>query len=189
MDDAYLTSMMAVGRGGGALSERKCRTCGGFGRDLLGIDGLCDHCRRTAVAAARPGGAGAAATAGAGTKRGRVEFDEDEEGAGGTEGAAAAGARGAGGERVREPTAADIARMLDEADKVADVPTLDVNGVKRLLLGLERAITRNSLARAKYGDEPARFIESEVALDEELKRVRVLAAAPEQYGVLARSDW
>ena len=62
-------------------------------------------------------------------------------------------------------------------------------GVKRLLLGLERAITRNSLARAKYGDEPARFIESEVALDEELKRVRVLAAAPEQYGVLARSDW
>jgi beta-catenin-like protein 1 len=77
----------------------------------------------------------------------------------------------------------DIARLLAEAEK-SEVPTLDATGVKKILLSLEKKITKNALLRAKHAGEPARFMESEIELDEELKRVRLLAAAPEHYPFL-----
>lgn len=77
--------------------------------------------------------------------------------------------------------------MLEEADK-ADLPALDANGVKRMLLKVERAISKNQNARAKYHDQPARFLDTEIELDTELKALRSLAAAPDQYNVLVRSD-
>ncbi len=77
---------------------------------------------------------------------------------------------------------------LVAAAETADVPSLDVTGVKRLLLGVEKAITRNELARTKYAGEPARFMDTEVELDQQLKKLRVLAAAPDLYGVLISSS-
>lgn len=77
--------------------------------------------------------------------------------------------------------------MLEEAEKV-DVPSLDAAGVKKLLLGLEKRITRNQLMRAKHADEPHKFLESESELDEELKRLRVLATAPAMYPLLIQYD-
>jgi hypothetical protein len=98
--------------------------------------------------------------------------------------------------------------MLEEAEKT-QVAALDAVGVKQLILSLEKKINRNTLARAKYADQPARcvvsvvaclpkplqyvvpfsFLESEVELDEELKRARVLAAAPEQFPEIIKNNW
>ena len=185
MDDSYLTKMLKGGRDASAgIGPRKCRSCNGFGVDLVGIDGLCDHCRRAGKSSIAASSATTAVTAVAsGGKRSRVQFEDNENGDDEANDIAAPGPAAISS----EPTAEDIARMLDEADK-GEVPSLDINGVKRLLLSLERAITKNSLARAKHSDQPARFIESEVALDEELKRVRLLAAAPERYDVFVKSD-
>ena len=41
-------------------------------------------------------------------------------------------------------------RILEAADKKEDVVELDVHGVKRLLLALERKIHNNQLKRVKY---------------------------------------
>ena len=89
--------------------------------------------------------------------------------------------------RPRRRTTTPRSRLLAEADR-ADLPALDAAGVKRMLLSLERRISRNALLRAKHADEPAKFLESEVELDAELRALRALAAAPEQYGVLVASD-
>jgi beta-catenin-like protein 1 len=85
-----------------------------------------------------------------------------------------------------ELTEAQLAELVAAAE-TADVPSLDVTGVKRLLLSVEKAITRNELARTKYAGEPARFMDTEVELDDQLKKLRVLAAAPDLYGVLISS--
>lgn len=109
---------------------------------------------------------------------------------------------GAGSKRRREPTEKAVAsRQSRDADELTDeqlaelvaaaetveVPTLDVNGVKSLLLSVEKSISRNSLARTKYAGEPARFMDTEVDLDGQLKALRVLAAAPDLYHVLVSS--
>lgn len=158
----------------------RCRGCGGFGVGVVGPSGVCAHC------ASRGGAAGGAPAGGAGAKRSRDDFDrggDDARGAGAGAGAAAAA--------PAAPTPAaddenDIAAMLAAAEAAAaEAPSLDAVGVKKLLLGLERRVTKNQLARAKFGDQPSRFLESELELDEELKRLRVLAAAPELYPALA----
>lgn len=91
-------------------------------------------------------------------------------------------------QRASDELTEDEIAALVEAAETADVPSLDTIGVKRLLLGVEKAITKNSLARTKYASEPARFMDTEVELDQQLKKLRVLAAAPDLYGVLISSS-
>ncbi|CAN0444704.1 unnamed protein product [Ascophyllum nodosum] len=76
-----------------------------------------------------------------------------------------------------------IARMLEEADK-EEVSEVDATGVKQLLLALERKINRNQMMRVKFPDQPERFVDSEVELDEAIKSLSVVAAAPELYPAL-----
>lgn len=82
---------------------------------------------------------------------------------------------------------AAIERMLEEADK-NDVVTLNVVTVKHMLASLERKINRNLELRMKFPGEPAKFVESELDLDEELKKLHVLATAPELYPELVKHD-
>ena len=68
--------------------------------------------------------------------------------------------------RAREADAAalsaeELASILAAGE---DIPSLDANGVKRLLLRLERACTRNAALRAKHAAEPIKFLDSEVEL-------------------------
>ena len=40
--------------------------------------------------------------------------------------------------------------------------------------------------RVKFADEPAKFVESEVELDDEIKRMHAIAAVPELYPILVK---
>lgn len=84
-------------------------------------------------------------------------------------------------------SAEEIARIL-EAGADDAVPALDSSGVKRMLLTLERAVSKNMSLRAKHASEPIKFLDSEVELDRALKALHALAAAPEQYSVLCASE-
>lgn len=50
---------------------------------------------------------------------------------------------------------------------------LDLPGVKKLFLGLERKIQANLLKRVKFADEPAKFLDSELELYEEIGQFKV----------------
>ncbi|KAJ1983177.1 hypothetical protein H4R34_001422, partial [Dimargaris verticillata] len=58
---------------------------------------------------------------------------------------------------------------------------IDATFLRRLLLQLEKAITKNQELRVKYPDTPTRFMESEIALDQILYQFVDLAQAPQCY--------
>lgn len=60
-------------------------------------------------------------------------------------------------------------------------------GLKQLLLGFERAINKNQRQRMKWPDDPSKFIDSELELDEELKKLQVVATAPKVYPLFVRA--
>jgi hypothetical protein len=78
---------------------------------------------------------------------------------------------------------ATIQRMLDEADKL-EMVALDEPGMKKLLLNLEKKINKNQLLRAKFPEVPAKFMESEIELDDHIKELSILATVPSFYPIL-----
>ncbi|KAJ0411365.1 hypothetical protein ATCC90586_004351 [Pythium insidiosum] len=85
--------------------------------------------------------------------------------------------------RADELSGAQIQSILARADAQA-IEELDAKALKSMALALDKAIRRNALQRSKYSDAPAKFMESEVALDEELRRWRAVAAQPALYSDL-----
>ncbi len=81
-----------------------------------------------------------------------------------------------------------IKKILEAADKQQDVVELDLPGVKKLFLGLERKIQANLLKRVKFSDEPAKFLDSELELYEEIAQFKAVAAAPALYPELVKLD-
>lgn len=77
-----------------------------------------------------------------------------------------------------------LLEALENAHDTAEV--LDLRGLKKLVLAFERKLRDNLEARMKYVDHPDRFVESEVDLDEEIKKLHALAAAPDLYPELVR---
>lgn len=148
----------------------QCKGCSGFGVGLVQLSGFCSHCMRTGTSA---------------KKRPRVQNEEDE-----VETSTGRLQKSSPSlfpsSRDDELSPGDIQRLLDEADK-ANIASLDSAGVKRALLQLEKRISTNALLRAKHSDDPSKILSSEVELDVELKGLRVLAAAPEQYEILVKS--
>ena len=70
-----------------------------------------------------------------------------------------------------------IDAILEKADD-EDIEEIDQAAVRKLLLTLEKRITRNAQLRVKYADEPSKFVESEVDLDDAIKGLGLCAAAP-----------
>eukprot|EP00271_Cylindrocystis_brebissonii_P004227 TRINITY_DN15853_c0_g1_i1.p1 TRINITY_DN15853_c0_g1~~TRINITY_DN15853_c0_g1_i1.p1 ORF type:complete len:561 (+),score=122.73 TRINITY_DN15853_c0_g1_i1:530-2212(+) len=68
-----------------------------------------------------------------------------------------------------------------ERENHAAVEVLDVRGVKKLVLSFEKKLRDNLEARMKHMDQPEKFLESEVELDEEVRKMHVLAGAPVLY--------
>ena len=64
--------------------------------------------------------------------------------------------------------------------------TLDEKGLRRMVLAFERRYAANQTARLKHADEPDKFVDSEVDLDEEIKRLGTLAGYPELYPEFCR---
>jgi len=99
-------------------------------------------------------------------------------------------------------TFADGAALLAEAETRAGVESrpeggngrdasvearedaIDAKTVRRLVLAFERAYAENVKARAKHGNDPRKFAESEIELDAEVKKLGQLASAPELYAEL-----
>ncbi|RIB12551.1 Catenin-beta-like protein [Gigaspora rosea] len=80
-------------------------------------------------------------------------------------------------------------RILDLVDQV-DVEevgrdtfafALDVAGVRKMILKLEKAITKNQELRVKFPDDPTKFMESEADLDEGIKHLLTLTEVPDLY--------
>mmetsp|Transcript_38537 Transcript_38537/g.90995 ORF Transcript_38537/g.90995 Transcript_38537/m.90995 type:complete len:517 (+) Transcript_38537:141-1691(+) len=69
-------------------------------------------------------------------------------------------------------------KMLDEAEPVE---VWDQAQLKRAVVSLIRKTATNQEMRIKHPDEPARFLDSEVELFEEINKMQALATSPELY--------
>ncbi|ORX89907.1 DUF1716-domain-containing protein [Basidiobolus meristosporus CBS 931.73] len=74
----------------------------------------------------------------------------------------------------------NIFEFVDAGDEL-EAETFDVNGVKKMVLKLEKAINKNQEMRMKFPDSPEKFLDSEAELDEEIKHFAVISEAPEMY--------
>lgn len=76
--------------------------------------------------------------------------------------------------------AAHIEQLLAQADK-QDIAVLDARAIKSMASALQKLIRMNALQRSKYAETPAKFMDSEVALDEELTKWKAVGSAPTLY--------
>ncbi|KAF9433296.1 hypothetical protein BGZ76_009636 [Entomortierella beljakovae] len=76
----------------------------------------------------------------------------------------------------------DILDYVDDIDPEEE--KFDLSAVRKMILKFEKTINKNQEMRVKYADDPAKFIESETDLDEEIKRLVALTQAPQHYSVL-----
>jgi beta-catenin-like protein 1 len=79
-----------------------------------------------------------------------------------------------------------IERLLEEAEE-SGISTLDAVTLKQLLVAFERKINKNQMLRVKYSDQPEKFMESEIELNQEINELYPLAASPELYPVFIQS--
>ncbi|CAG9464525.1 unnamed protein product [Pedinophyceae sp. YPF-701] len=82
------------------------------------------------------------------------------------------------------------AQLLADAERQSSrrttaVQELDAKSIKKMCVALGRAHARNTEMRAKHADEPSKFMESELELDESLQRLATVASAPELYHELS----
>lgn len=76
-------------------------------------------------------------------------------------------------------TREEVARRLAAADEAGDeAGALDEASTKKLVLSLEKRVTENVRMRAKFAAEPSRFLNSEIELFAELKKLHALATSP-----------
>ena len=68
-----------------------------------------------------------------------------------------------------------------------EVVQVDANTMKRMVLSVEKRINENMQLRMKYADAPERYMDSELALFQELKAMHTLATAPELYATFVRT--
>ena len=92
----------------------------------------------------------------------------------------------------RRVPARDAAELLAEAEAEAggeralDSAVLDVKSLRKLVLSFESRYSANQMARIKHADAPEKFVDSEVDLDEEVKRLGALAGYPDLYPEFVR---
>jgi len=100
---------------------------------------------------------------------------------------------GGRGEATSSRAAVEAAELLAQAEreleesKVEVLTTLDENEMKSMVLAVERRINYNMTLRMKYPDKPEKFMDSELELFANLKRLHGLAAAPELYPTFVRT--
>ncbi|ETV94342.1 hypothetical protein, variant [Aphanomyces invadans] len=60
--------------------------------------------------------------------------------------------------------------------------------VKQMVSSLEKKLQKNDVLRSKYAAEPSKFMESEIALHEEITRIKDVATIPSLFHVLIQSE-
>ncbi|KAJ8608150.1 hypothetical protein MRB53_039829 [Persea americana] len=82
----------------------------------------------------------------------------------------------------------DVLDYLDERDEQGyKAEKIDAPWVRRFAGNFEKHISRNAELRAKFEDEPQRFLESEAALDKDILGLSILTDHAGLYGELAES--
>ncbi|KUJ18071.1 beta-catenin-like protein-like protein 1 [Mollisia scopiformis] len=75
-----------------------------------------------------------------------------------------------------------------EGQESADIAPekIDTAWLRKLALNFEKKITKNAELRAKFEDDPTKFMGSEADLDTDVKALSILAEHPELYGEFAK---
>eukprot|EP01025_Chloroclados_australasicus_P020673 TRINITY_DN2180_c0_g2_i5.p1 TRINITY_DN2180_c0_g2~~TRINITY_DN2180_c0_g2_i5.p1 ORF type:complete len:758 (-),score=107.67 TRINITY_DN2180_c0_g2_i5:831-2840(-) len=81
--------------------------------------------------------------------------------------------------RSGEELLAEAEARIQQSGESFDV--LDVRSLRRLANSLERKLNDNLEARLKYADDPEKFMDSEVELDAEIKKLMYVSGSPELY--------
>ncbi|KAJ0295436.1 hypothetical protein COL5a_007597 [Colletotrichum fioriniae] len=74
----------------------------------------------------------------------------------------------------------------DHGEKSSAPEKIDAGWVRKTALNFEKRITRNAELRARFADEPHKFIESEADLDAAIKDLSILSEHPELYPQFAK---
>mmetsp|Transcript_15764 Transcript_15764/g.26137 ORF Transcript_15764/g.26137 Transcript_15764/m.26137 type:complete len:523 (-) Transcript_15764:78-1646(-) len=75
----------------------------------------------------------------------------------------------------------DESKILELLEQAPQVEALDSFAMKKMVLSLEKRISKNQEMRMKFSDAPDKFMDSEIDLHDELKKMHVLSTAPELY--------
>ncbi|KAL8725164.1 MAG: hypothetical protein Q9181_006524 [Wetmoreana brouardii] len=83
---------------------------------------------------------------------------------------------------------ADVLDFIDKRDQGDDSKPekIDAAWVRKLALNFERKISKNSELRAKFEDNPQKFMGSEADLDADIKALSILSDHPDLYGEFAK---
>ena len=86
--------------------------------------------------------------------------------------------------------AKDAMDYLDaqDGDEAIRGEKYDATWLRKLCLNFEKRVNKNSTLRAKYEDDPPKFMESEGDLDESIKSLSTLSEHPELYEELAKNS-
>ncbi|PVH97674.1 DUF1716-domain-containing protein [Periconia macrospinosa] len=85
--------------------------------------------------------------------------------------------------------AKDAMDYLDAQDgeEAIEEEKYDLPWLRKLALNFEKKVNKNASLRAKYEDDPAKFMESEGDLDEAIKGLSILSEHPELYEEFAKN--
>lgn len=72
----------------------------------------------------------------------------------------------------------ELLKRAEEQAREAKVVDLSPKGVKIASVSLQKAIQTNEMMRAKYNDDPSQYMESEIALYENIAMLKAFAAEP-----------
>ena len=88
-----------------------------------------------------------------------------------------------------DENARDAMEYIDaqDGDEAIGEEKYDVPWVRKLALNFEKKVNKNASLRAKYEDDPTKFMESEGDLDEGIKALSILSEHPELYEEFAKS--
>lgn len=86
-----------------------------------------------------------------------------------------------------DETTTSAMNYVDRADEQPFVPeSIDKSWLRKLALNFEKRISKNAELRAKFEDDPQKFMASEADLDADIKSLSVLSEHPELYGEFAK---
>ncbi|EFQ95268.1 hypothetical protein CFE70_010477 [Pyrenophora teres f. teres 0-1] len=88
-----------------------------------------------------------------------------------------------------DENARDAMEYIDakDGDEVIQDEKYDIPWVRKLALNFEKKVNKNASLRAKYEDDPTKFMDSEADLDDGIKALSILSEHPELYEEFATS--
>ncbi|XP_029191088.1 beta-catenin-like protein 1 [Acropora millepora] len=72
-------------------------------------------------------------------------------------------------------------KILEMVENEPEVEALDFGSLRRMLLLFEKKVTKNQEMRIKYPDNPEKFMDSELDLNDEIQKLHVIATVPHLY--------